>query len=56
MTLTKAYSIRERKTKKVHEDMNISIACRKTGFSIPKKYDQADHERHLENVVIWMIK
>ena len=34
MTLTKAYSMREKKTKRVHEDMNISIACRKTGLSI----------------------
>ena len=33
MTLTKAYSMREKKTKRVHEDMNISIACRKTGFN-----------------------
>ena len=34
MTLTKAYSMREKKTKRVQEDMNISIACRKTGFII----------------------
>ena len=36
MTLTKAYSMREKKTKRVQEDMNISIACRKTGFSIQR--------------------
>ena len=29
MTLTKAYSIKEKKTKKVHDDMNMSIALGK---------------------------
>ena len=39
MTLTKAYSMRERKTKKVQEDMNMSIAWVKLLHYILNKYN-----------------
>ncbi len=32
MTLTKAYSMRLRNTKMVHEDMNMSIACTQDSY------------------------